>query len=69
MVVALFKEVALPETFDLFADLSDWSSSVFCAGCERLMCARRFEMTFLDVRCESLIDYRGMRHETDTGSG
>lgn len=59
---------SLPETFDLVADVPNWSISGNRTSYGRMLDARQFARMFLEGRSKTLAGRCGMRQDTDTGA-
>lgn len=67
-VAASCKDAMLPETLDLVLGKPNWTVSEYCTRYGRILDACWFAGMFSNGRSKTMIDRRGFRHGTDTGT-
>lgn len=60
-----FKNVLLPETLEVSANVPNWSVFEFCTHHVLILDARWFLGTYSDGRSRTMVHRRGIRHDTD----
>lgn len=65
---ALPKGTALPNTIKLVVDVPNWSVSKYCSRHARLLYALWLTSVSTDGWCRTVIDFRGIGHETNIGT-
>lgn len=67
-VAASSGDAAVLNTLGLVGEVPKWGAAKYIARYRQLLDLRRFARMFLVDRGKSMIDCRGMRHDTDTGA-